>query len=160
MDTGLNIILNKEDILYSKMNISLSGKFYHTKIGIQVDDSINFGRIYTESGKHIITKTDPAVWVGIPRGNNLLRYLGFDIVLLSKIYYYLIHLNIDEIKQGIVKHIDILTVRKHLQGIPDDLKYLYKTEIDKQITHLEKTIKDKKLKIKDYLSWDDDMVTE
>lgn len=160
MDTGLNVILNKEDILYSKMNIILSEKFYHTKTGIQVDDSINFGRIYTDSGKHIITKTDPAVWVGIPRGNNLLRYLGFDIVLLSKIYYYLIHLDIDEIKQGIVKHIDILTVRKHLQGISDDLKYLYKTEIDRQITHLEKIIKDKKSEIKDYLSQDNDIMTE
>nr|DAK67376.1 MAG TPA: hypothetical protein [Caudoviricetes sp.] len=160
MDTGLNVILNKRDILYSKMNISLSGKFYHTKTGIQIDDSINFGRIYTESGKHIITKTDPAVWVGIPRGNNLLRYLGFDIILLSKIYYYLIHLNIDEIKQGIVKHIDILTVRKHLQGIPDDLKNLYKTEIDRQIVHLEKTIKDKKLEIKDYLTQNNDTLTE
>ena len=160
MDTGLNVILNKEDILYSKMNISLSGKFYHTKTGIQVDDSINFGRIYTESGKHIITKTDPAVWVGIPRGNNLLRYLGFDIILLSKIYYYLIHLDIDEIKQGIVKHIDILTVRKHLQGIPDDLKNLYKTEMDRQIVHLEKIIRDKKSDISNYLSYDDDIVTE
>ena len=160
MDTGLNVILNKEDILYSKMNISLSGKFYHTKTGIQVDDSINFNRIYTESGKHIITKTDPAVWVGIPRGNNLLRYLGFDIILLSKIYYYLIHLDIDEIKQGIVKHIDILTVRKHLQGIPDDLKNFYKTEMDRQIMHLEKIIKDKKSDISNYLSYDDDIVVE
>ena len=160
MDTGLNVILNKEDIFYSKMNISLPGKFYHTKTGIQVDDSSSFGRIYTENGKHIITKTDPAIWIGIPRGNSLLRYLGFDIVLLSKIYYYLIHLNIDEIKQGIVKHIDILTVRKHLQGIPDDLKTLYKTEIDRQIVHLEKIIKDKKSEIKDYLSWDNDIVTE
>lgn len=160
MDTGLNVILNKEDILYSKMNISLPGKFYHTKTGIQVDDSSSFGRIYTESGKHVITKTDPAVWVGIPRGNNLLRYLGFDIVLLSKIYYYLIHLDIDEIKQGIVKHIDILTVRKHLQGIPDDLKHLYKTEMDSQIRHLEKIIKDKKSDINNYLSWDNDIVTE
>lgn len=160
MDTGLNVILNKEDILYSKMNILLSGKFYHTKTGIQVDDSINFGRIYTGSGKHVITKTDPAVWVGIPRGNNLLRYLNFDIILLSKVYYYLIHLNIDEIKQGIIKHIDILTVRKHLQGIPDDLKSLYKTEIDRQIVHLEKIIKDKKSEIKDYLSWDNDKVTD
>ena len=160
MDTGLNVILNKNDILYSKMNISLSGKFYHTKTGIQVDDSINFGRIYTESGKHVITKTDPAVWVGIPRGNNLLRYLGFDIILLSKIYYYLIHLDIDEIKQGIVKHIDILTVRKHLQGIPDDLKNLYKTEMDRQIVHLEKIIRDKKSDISNYLSYDDDIVTE
>lgn len=159
MDTGLNVILNKEDILYSKMNISLSGKFYHTKTGIQIDDSINFGRIYTENGKHVITKTDPAVWVGISRGNNLLRYLGFDIVLLSKVYYYLIHLDIDEIKQGIVKHIDILTVRKHLQGIPDDLKNLYKTEIDRQIVHLEKIIRDKKLDISNYLSCDD-IVTE
>lgn len=159
-DTGLNVILNKNDILYSKMNILLSGKFYHTKTGIQVDDSINFGRIYTESEKHIITKTDPAVWVGIPRGNNLLRYLGFDIILLSKIYYYLIHLDIDEIKQGIVKHIDILTVRKHLQGIPDDLKNLYKTEMDRQIVHLEKIIKDKKSDISNYLSWDNDIVTE
>jgi len=160
MDTGLNVILNKNDILYSKMNIILSEKFYHTKTGIQVDDSINFGRIYTESGKHIITKTDPAVWVGVPVGNNLLRYLGFDIILLSKIYYFLIHLNIDEIKQGIVKHIDILTVRKHLQGIPDDLKNLYKTEMDRQITHLEKIIKDKKSEIKNYLSQNDDMVVE
>lgn len=160
MDTGLNVIVNKEDILYSKMNISLPGKFYHTKTGIQVDDSINFGRIYTENGKHIITKIDPAVWIGIPRGNNLLRYLDFDTVLLSKIYYYLIHLNIDEIKQGIVKHIDILTVRKHLQGIPDDLKNLYKTEMDRQIVHLEKIIKDKKSDISNYLSWDNDIVTE
>lgn len=160
MDTGLNVILNKEDILYSKMNIVLSEKFYHTKTGIQVDDSSSFGRIYTENGKHIITKTDPAVWVGIPRGNNLLRYLGFDIILLSKIYYYLIHLDIDEIKQGIVKHIDILTVRKHLQGIPDDLKSLYKTEMDRQIAHLEKIIKDKKSEIKDYLSWDNDTIAE
>lgn len=160
MDTGLNVILNKEDILYSKMNISLPGKFYHTKTGIQIDDSINFGRIYIENGKHIITKTDPAVWVGISRGNNLLRYLGFDIVLLSKIYYYLIHLDIDEIKQGIVKHIDILTVRKHLQGIPNDLKNLYKTEMDRQIVHLEKIIRDKKSEIKDYLSYDDDIVVE
>ena len=160
MDTGLNVILNKEDILYSKMNISLPGKFYHTKTGIQIDDSINFGRIYTESGKHIITKTNPAVWVGIPRGNNLLRYLGFDIVLLSKVYYYLIHLNIDEIKQNIVKHIDILTVRKHLQGMSDDLKTLYKTEMDNQIKHLEKIIKDKKSEIKDYLSWDNDILTD
>lgn len=160
MDTGLNVILNKNDILYSKMNILLSEKFYHTKTGIQVDDSINFGRIYTESGKHIITKTDPAVWVGIPRGNNLLRYLGFDIVLLSKIYYYLIHLDIDEIKQGIVKHIDILTVRKHLQGIPDDLKELYKTEMNSQIRHLEKIIKDKKSEINDYLSDEYNIVTE
>lgn len=160
MDTGLNVILNKEDILYSKMNILLSGKFYHTKTGIQVDDSSCSPRIYTESGKHIITKTDPAVWVGIPRGNNLLRYLGFDIILLSKIYYYLIHLDIDEIKQGIVKHIDILTVRKHLQGIPDDLKNLYKTEMDRQIAHLEKIIKDKKSEIKDYLSWDNDTIAE
>ena len=160
MDTGLNVILNKEDILYSKMNILLSGKFYHTKTGIQVDDSINFGRIYTDGGKHVITKTDPAVWIGIPRGNSLLRYLGFDIILLSKIYYYLIHLNIDEIKQGIVKHIDILTVRKHLQGIPDDLKHLYKSEMDRQITHLEKIIKDKKSEIKNYLSQDNDIVTE
>nr|DAT68052.1 MAG TPA: hypothetical protein [Caudoviricetes sp.] len=160
MDTGLNVILNKEDILYSKMNISLSGKFYHTKTGIQVDDSINFGRIYTDGGKHVITKTDPAVWVGIPRGNNLLRYLGFDIILLSKIYYYLIHLYIDEIKQGIVKHIDILTIRKHLQGIPDDLKTLYKTEMDRQIRYLEKIIKDKKSEISDYLSDEDDIITE
>ena len=160
MDTGLNVILNKEDILYSKMNILLSGKFYHTKTGIQVDDSINFGRIYTDGGKHVITKTDPAVWIGIPRGNSLLRYLGFDIILLSKIYYYLIHLNIDEIKQGIVKHIDILTVRKHLQGIPDDLKHLYKSEMDRQIMHLEKIIKDKKSDISNYLSWDNDIVTE
>lgn len=160
MDTGLNIILNKEDILFSKINIVLSEKFYHTKTGIQVDDSINFGRIYTENGKHIITKIDPAVWVGIPRGNNLLRYLGFDIILLSKIYYYLIHLDIDEIKQGIVKHIDILTVRKHLQGIPDDLKSLYKTEMDRQIVHLEKIIKDKKSEIKDYLSQDNDTLTD
>lgn len=160
MDTGLNVILNKEDILYSKMNISLPGKFYHTKTGIQIDDSINFGRIYTDNGKHIITKTDPAVWVGVPRGNNLLRYLGFDIVLLSKVYYYLIHLDIDEIKQGIVKHIDILTVRKHLQGIPDDLKNLYKSEMDKQIAHLEKIIKDKKSEIKDYLSQNNDILAE
>jgi len=160
MDTGLNVILNKNDILFSKMNIVLSEKFYHTKTGIQVDDSINFGRIYTENGKHIITKTDPAVWVGIPRGNNLLRYLGFDIILLSKIYYYLIHLDIDEIKQGIVKHIDILTVRKHLQGIPDDLKNLYKTEMDRQIVHLEKIIRNKKSEIKDYLSWDTDSITD
>lgn len=160
MDTGLNVILNKNDILYSKMNISLPGKFYHTKTGIQIDDSINFGRIYKENGKHIITKTDPAIWVGVPRGNNLLRYLGFDIVLLSKIYYYLIHLDIDEIKQGIVKHIDILTVRKHLQRIPDDLKDLYKTEMDKQIAHLEKIIRDKKSDISNYLSWDNDIVTE
>ena len=160
MDIGLNVILNKEDILYSKMNIVLSEKFYHTKTGIQVDDSINFGRIYTDGGKHVITKTDPAVWIGIPRGNNLLRYLGFDIVLLSKIYYYLIHLNIDEIKQGIVKHIDILTIRKHLQGIPDDFKSLYKTEMDKQIMHLEKIIKDKKSEIKDYLSQDNDTIAE
>lgn len=160
MDTGLNVILNKEDILYSKMNILPSGKFYHTKTGIQIDDSINFGRIYTDSGKHIITKTDPAVWVGISRGNNLLRYLGFDIILLSKIYYYLIHLDIDEIKQGIVKHIDILTVRKHLQGISDDLKYLYKSEMDSQIRHLEKIIKDKKSEIKDYLSWDTDIMVD
>lgn len=160
MDTGLNVIINKEDILYSKMNISLSGKFYHTKTGIQVDDFINFGRIYTENGKHIITKIDPAVWIGVPVGNNLLGYMNFDIVLLSKIYYYLIHLDIDEIKQGIVKHIDILTIRKHLQGIPDDLKTLYKTEMDRQITHLEKIIKDKKSEIKDYLSWDDDIVAE
>lgn len=160
MDTGLNVILNKEDILYSKMNILLSGKFYHTKTGIQVDDSSCSPRIYIESGKHIITKTDPAVWVGIPRGNNLLRYLGFDIVLLSKIYYYLIHLDIDEIKQGIVKHIDILTIRKHLQNIPDDLKTLYKTEMDKQIMHLEKIIKDKKSEIKDYLSQDNDILTD
>lgn len=160
MDTGLNVILNKDDILYSKMNIILSEKFYHTKTGIQIDESSCFGRIYTESGKHIITKTDPVVWVGIPRGNNLLRYLGFDIILLSKIYYYLIHLNIDEIKQGIVKHIDILTVRKHLQGIPDDLKNLYKTEMDRQIIHLEKIIKDKKSEIKDYLSQDNDTLTD
>lgn len=160
MDTGLNIILNKNDILYSKMNILLSGKFYHTKTGIQVDDSINFGRIYTESEKHIITKTDPAVWVGVPRGNNLLRYLGFDIVLLSKIYYYLIHLDIDEIKQGVVKHINILTVRKHLQGIPDDLKELYKTEMNSQIRYLEKIIKDKKSEINDYLSDEYNIVTE
>ena len=160
MDTGLNVILNKEDIFYSKMNIILPGKFYHTKTGIQVDDSINFGRIYTDGGKHIITKTDPAVWVDIPRGNNLLRYLGFDIVLLSKIYYYLIHLNIDEIKQGIVKHIDILTVRKHLQGIPNDLKHLYKTEMDRQIVHLEKIIKDKKSYISNYLSWENDTIAE
>lgn len=160
MDTGLNIILNKEDILYSKMNISLPEKFYHTKTGIQVDDSSCSPRIYTDNGKHIITKTDPAVWVGIPRGNNLLRYLGFDIILLSKIYYYLIHLDIDEIKQGIVKHIDILTVRKHLQGIPDDLKHLYKTEMDRQIVHLEKIIKDKKSEIKDYLSWENDTIAE
>lgn len=142
------------------MNILLSGKFYHTKTGIQVDDSSYSPRIYTENGKHIITKTDPAVWVGIPRGNNLLRYLGFDIVLLSKIYYYLIHLNMDEIKQGIVKHIDILTVRKHLQGIPDDLKHLYKTEMDRQIIHLEKIIKDKKSEIKDYLSQSSDTLTD
>lgn len=160
MDTGLNIILNKNDILYSKMNVLLSEKFYHTKTGIQVDDSINFGRIYTESGKHIITKTGTTVWVGIPRGNNLLRYLDFDIVLLSKIYYFLIHLNIDEIKQGIVKHIDILTVRKHLQGIPDDLKELYKSEMDSQIRHLEKIIKDKKSEINDYLLDEYDKVTE
>lgn len=160
MDTGLNVILNKNDILFSKMNIVLSEKFYHTKTGIQVDDSINFGRIYTENGKYVITKTDPAVWVGIPKGNNLLRYLGFDIVLLSKVYYYLIHLNIDEIKQGIVKHIDILTIRKHLQNIPDDLKTLYKTEMDSQIRHLEKIIKDKKSEIKDYLSQDNDIVAE
>ena len=160
MDTGLNVILNKNDILYSKMNIILSEKFYHSKTGIQVDDSSSFGRIYTDSGKHIITKTDPAVWIGIPRGNNLLRYLGFDIILLSKIYYYLIHLNIDEIKQDIVKHIDILTVRKHLQGIPDDLKTLYKTEMDRQIVHLEKIIKDKKSEIKDYLSWENDTIAE
>lgn len=160
MDTGLNVILNKNDILYSKMNIILSEKFYHSKTGIQVDDSSSFGRIYTDSGKHIITKTDPAVWIGIPRGNNLLRYLGFDIILLSKIYYYLIHLNIDEIKQDIVKHIDILTVRKHLQGIPDDLKTLYKTEMDRQIVHLEKIIKDKKSEIKDYLSWENDTMAE
>lgn len=160
MNTGLNVILNKEDILYSKMNIILSGKFYHSKTGIEVDDSSSSPRIYTDSGKHIITKTDPAVWVGIPRGNNLLRYLGFDIVLLSKIYYYLIHLNIDEIKQGIVKHIDILTVRKHLQGIPDDLKYLYKTEMDKQITHLEKIIKDKKSEISSYLTDDNDTLAD
>lgn len=160
MDTGLNVILNKNDILYSKMNISLSGKFYHTKTGIQVDDSINFGRIYTESGKHIITKTDPAVWVGVPIGNNLLGYMDFDIVLLSKIYYYLIHLDIDEIKQGIVKHIDILTIRKHLQGMPDDLKHLYKSEMDSQIRHLEKIIKDKKSEINDYLSDEYDIVTE
>lgn len=160
MDTGLNVILNKNDILYSKMNIILSEKFYHSKTGIQVDDSINFGRIYTESGKHIITKTDPAVWVGIPIGNNLLGYMDFDIVLLSKIYYYLIHLDIDEIKQGIVKHIDILTIRKHLQGMPDDLKYLYKSEMDSQIRHLEKIIKDKKSEINDYLSDEYDIVTE
>ena len=160
MDTGLNVILNKKDILYSKMNVLLSEKFYHTKTGIQVDDSINFGRIYTESGKHIITKTDPAVWVGIPRGNNLLKYLDFDIVLLSKIYYYLIHLDIDEIKQGIVKHIDILTVRKHLQGIPDDLKNLYKTEMDNQIRYLEKIIKDKKSDINNYLVDDNDTLTD
>ena len=160
MDTGLNVILNKNDILYSKMNIILSEKFYHTKTGIQVDNSENFGRIYTESGKHIITKTDPAVWVGIPKGSNLLGYMDFDIVLLSKIYYYLIHLDIDEIKRGIIKHIDILTVRKHLQGIPDDLKTLYKTEMDSQIRHLEKIIKDKKSEIKDYLSYDNDIVTE
>ena len=159
VDTGLNVILNKVYLLYSKMNILLSGKFYHTKTGIQVDDSSCCPRIYTESGKHIITKTDPAVWVGIPRGNNLLRYLGFDIILLSKIYYYLIHLNIDEIKQGIVDHIDILTVRKHLQGILDDLKNLYKTEINRQIIHLEKIIKDKKSEIKNYLSQDSDIVT-
>lgn len=160
MDTGLNVILNKNDILYSKMNIILSEKFYHTKTGIQVDNSENFGRIYTESGKHIITKTDPAVWVGIPKGSNLLGYMDFDIVLLSKIYYYLIHLDIDEIKRGIIKHIDILTVRKHLQGIPDDLKTLYKTEMDSQIRHLEKIIKDKKSEIKDYLSYDNDIMTE
>lgn len=160
MDTGLNVILNKEDIFYSKMNILLSGKFYHTKTGIQVDDSSCSPRIYTESGKHIITKTDPAVWVGIPRGNNLLRYLGFDIILLSKIYYYLIHLDIDEIKQGIVKHIDILTVRKHLQDMPDDLKYLYKSEMDSQIRHLEKIIKDKKSEIKDYLTDDNDILAD
>lgn len=75
-------------------------------------------------------------------------------------YYYLIHLNIDEIKQGIVKHIDILTVRKHLQGIPDDLKSLYKFETDRQIRHLEKIIKDKKSKISDYLSDEDDIIAE
>lgn len=160
MDNGLNVILNKEDILYSKMNIVLSEKFYHTKTGIQIDDSINFGRVYTDNGKHVITKTDPAVWIGVPIGNNLLGYMGFDIVLLSKIYYYLIHLDIDEIKQGIVKHIDILTVRKHLQGIPDDLKNLYKTEMDRQIVHLEKIIKDKKSDINNYLSQDDDIVAE
>nr|DAQ17291.1 MAG TPA: hypothetical protein [Caudoviricetes sp.] len=160
MDTGLNVILNKNDILFSKMNIVLSEKFYHIKTGIQVDDSINFGRIYTENGKHIITKIDPAVWIGVPIGNNLLGYMDFDIVLLSKIYYYLIHLDIDEIKQGIVKHIDILTIRKHLQNIPDDLKYLYKSEMDRQIVHLEKIIRNQKSEIKDYLSWDTDSIID
>ena len=160
MDTGLNVILNKNDILFSKMNIVLSEKFYHSKTGIQVNDSINFGRIYTENGKHIITKNDPAVWVGVPIGNNLLRYMDFDIVLLSKIYYYLIHLDIDEIKQGIVKHIDILTIRKHLQNIPDDLKQLYKTEMDNQIRHLEKIIKDKKSEISDYVTDDNDILAD
>ena len=86
--------------------------------------------------------------------------MDFDIVLLSKIYYYLIHLDIDEIKQGIVKHIDILTIRKHLQNIPDDLKTLYKTEMDSQIRHLEKIIKDKKSEIKDYLSQSNDTLAD
>lgn len=151
--TGLNIVLSKENVKYSKHNFVIQGKFYHTKDCIQYDDSSHYGRIYTPDGKHIITKTDPVISVGIVNSNLLLtNYLYSDIILLSKIYFYVLHLDIDEILKGFVRYVDVISVEKYLQKLPEDMKSLYHRELSSQVEHLEKIIKDKKIVINDYLT--------